>query len=178
MIVYLKNGKGLLYEDQCRGYWENNSTEGHGVDAGLMRGLVDFFMRNGVVVNNDFEYTKIIDIGCGDGSYTKYLKDAGFDCVGYDGNPYTVQLTNGLCKVADFSIKQDLGKFNWVLSLEVAEHIPAEFEDVFIDNLHRHNTEGIILSWALPSHGGDGHVNPKENDYVIEINYRIRLYTR
>ncbi len=142
-----------------RGFWENNSTEGHGVDFGLMGGLVKFFSK----VNAK----TIIDIGCGEGSYTRYLQGGGFYVEGYDGNPYTPKITNGLCDVADFSVPQFFGLFDWTLSLEVAEHVPQKFEDIFINNLHIHNTKGMVLSWSIPSFGGDGHVNSRDNDYVI-----------
>jgi len=35
-----------------------------------------------------------------------------------------------------------------------------------MENLHRHNTCGIVLSWALQGQGGTGHVNEQNNDYV------------
>jgi len=144
-----------------RGFWENNSTEGHGVDQGLMKGLADFFHSN--------SYHKVvIDIGCGEGSYTKYLNEHGIYCEGYDGNRYTPVITNGLCHVADFSQEQHLGSYEWAMCLEVAEHIPAKYEDIFLDNLHRHNVDGIVISWSIPEFGGDGHVNPKPNSYVID----------
>ncbi len=41
-----------------------------------------------------------------------------------------------------------LNKYDWIISLEVAEHIPAQFESIYIDNLVKHAKEGIILSWA------------------------------
>jgi 2-polyprenyl-3-methyl-5-hydroxy-6-metoxy-1,4-benzoquinol methylase len=160
-------GKDFTLKILSNGAWEGKENLPHGVDEGLAKGLESFFMQNGIVINNDFEFTKIIDIGCGTGYYVNYLRNSGFDCTGFDGNPFTEEITNGLCKIADFSVPQNLGIFNWVISLEVAEHIPSEFEDVFIDNLHRHNTEGMILSWSIPSFGGDGHVNPKDNEYVI-----------
>ena len=53
-----------------------------------------------------------------------------------------------------------------VLSLEVGEHLPKEFEDAFIENLHRHNARGMVLSWATKGQGGTGHVNEQDNDYV------------
>ncbi|KAK7004452.1 hypothetical protein BgiMline_005973, partial [Biomphalaria glabrata] len=40
--------------------------------------------------------------------------------------------------------------YDWILSIEVAEHIPAKFEEIYLDNLVRHAREGIILSWAVP----------------------------
>ena len=36
----------------------------------------------------------------------------------------------------------------WILSLEVAEHIPAQFESIYIDNLVKHAKEDIILAWT------------------------------
>jgi hypothetical protein len=55
-----------------------------------------------------------------------------------------------------------------VLSLEVAEHLPVQYEDIFINNLDKLNKKGIVLSWALEGQGGDGHVNEKNNNYVKE----------
>ena len=62
----------------------------------------------------------------------------------------------------------DLGKtFDFVLSLEVGEHIPKEFEDTYINNVLKHSHNYVLLSWAIPNQGGDGHVNEQPNDYVI-----------
>jgi SAM-dependent methyltransferase len=144
-----------------RGYWEGKEGLPHGVDLGLAKELARFFSKN----NADL----VFDLGCGNGFYTHYLNNyGGMLCEGYDGNPFTKELAGDNCYVADLSVPQEFGKANWVMSLEVAEHIPEEFEDVFIDNLHRHNTEGIVISWSIPTFGGDGHVNPKENSYVID----------
>jgi len=49
----------------------------------------------------------------------------------------------------------------WILSLEVAEHIPAQFESIYIDNLVKHAKEDIILSWAKLGQSGHSHVNNK-----------------
>jgi hypothetical protein len=51
----------------------------------------------------------------------------------------------------------------------VAEHIPPEYESIFIENLISCNRKGIILSWAIPGQGGHGHFNEKPNDYVIDL---------
>jgi len=40
--------------------------------------------------------------------------------------------------------------YDWVISLEVAEHIPAESEAIYLDNIVRHAREGVVLSWAVP----------------------------
>jgi len=48
----------------------------------------------------------------------------------------------------------------------VGEQIPKIYEDVFIDNLHRNNKYGMILSWAIQGQGGDGHINEQSNEYI------------
>ena len=58
--------------------------------------------------------------------------------------------------------------YDWIMSLEVGEHLPKEFEDVFIENLHNNNKKGIVLSWAIIGQGGRGHINEQNNDYIKE----------
>jgi len=52
------------------------------------------------------------------------------------------------------------------MSLEVGEHLPPQFEDIFISNLHNNNTCGMVLSWAVKGQGGHGHFNEQNNDYI------------
>lgn len=54
-----------------------------------------------------------------------------------------------------------------VLCLEVAEHIPQQHEEVFLQNLDRHNRQGIVLSWS-DNEGGNGHVNRRSNRWVVD----------
>ena len=143
------------------GFWEENNFDRHSVDDILCNSLIEFFKDN---------YTEsIIDIGCGTGYYTKRLKEH-FDCDGYDGNPYTEELTNGLCKVLDFTKPTEFAKkYDAVLCLEVVEHIPKELEFNFLDNIFNIFPEVIVLSWAIHGQGGDGHINEQPNDYVISV---------
>ena len=141
------------------GAWDNDTEEGHGVDEGLANGIAKFILQQRGKI--------VIDIGCGNGFYTRVMNSHnGISCAGFDGNPNTPEITHGVCRVADFSKPQYLGLYDWVLSLEVGEHIPEEFEDIFLDNLCRHALTGIILSWAIPGQGGDGHVNCRDNKYI------------
>ena len=151
-----------------RGYWENDTTEGHGHDENLAKGILDFIYDETCHYEEEpCEHISIIDIGCGDGFYTKYLNNYGVDCEGYDG-----AITGRKCKVVDFSLPHAFLEtrfmtYDWVLCLEVGEHIPKEFEQIFLDNLISFNPDVIILSWSIPEYGGDGHVNSRPNEYII-----------
>jgi hypothetical protein len=125
----------------------------HHFDRALAEALGSFFAGSG-----------IIDFGCGDGSYVRALRHAGIDARGYDGNPLCESISN--CRTLDLAVAVNVGPAPWVLSLEVGEHIPREFEATFIDNVCRHCLIGAVISWAVPGQPGIGHVNCRGNDYI------------
>jgi len=138
----------------------------HFNDYRLAEALPDFFKENNIV--------SIMDCGCGTGFYVNQLRSKGFDeAQGCDGNPGTKEP----CIVADLSKPDFLANtkmsgrtFDCVMSLEVAEHLPPEHEQAFLDNLTGIAKENgcIILSWAKKGQGGLGHVNEQNEDYVLE----------
>lgn len=123
----------------------------HHFDAGLSKAIVSYLKEQGCKT--------IVDVGCGDGRYTQDFIANGFDAFGIDGNPNTKEITDGLCSVCDVSKPVYFTPQDWVVCLEVGEHIPKEFQDTFIDNLVKLAKDGIILSWAGTGQNGFGHVN-------------------
>ena len=144
--------------DNKTGIWLNDSLIGHGYDVPLSNALLDILRKN--------QIEDVYDFGCGHGLYTKNFIKNNIMCEGYDGNPNTQQLTDNVCSVLDLSKSFTLSKKEYVITLEVGEHIPKEYEHIFIDNVHKHNSKGIILSWAVLGQGGDGHVNCQNNEYI------------
>jgi cyclopropane fatty-acyl-phospholipid synthase-like methyltransferase len=142
------------------GYWQGiEASSQHVYDSALGDGLTQFFL--------DENAKSVVDFGCGMGNYVKTFQQNNITAMGFDGNPNTPALTNNLCNILDLSVpKQFDEKFDWVMSLEVGEHLPQQFEDIFIQNLHNNNTSGIVLSWAVKGQGGHGHFNEQNNDYV------------
>lgn len=85
----------------------------------------------------------------------------------FDGAPYCEETTDGRVKFLDLSVPiYHLKQYEWIISLEVAEHISQEYESIYLDNLARHSLEGIILSWAKIGQLGHSHVNNRNFDYV------------
>jgi len=86
----------------------------------------------------------------------------------YDGAPFVEEVTDGKVNFMDLSAPQyGYPIFDWVLSFEVGEHIPAQFEDIFLDNVVRHAREGVVLSWATIGQRGYSHVNNKNLSSVV-----------
>ncbi|GAG70596.1 unnamed protein product, partial [marine sediment metagenome] len=98
------------------------------------------------------------------------FKSYGWPIVhGYEGTPDINSLG-----IYDDIMHLDLTKRRWVdikysfvLCLEVGEHIPAQHEQVFLDNVAEFTSKDLIFSWAVPGQGGKGHFNEQPNDYII-----------
>jgi hypothetical protein len=107
-----------------------------------------------------FHRQSVYDFGAGLGWYGRALlsnETDGYRLASYqafDGATNIESIVaDGFVKYLDLSQPVNLPMKDWVLSLEVGEHIPVQFESIFIQNLHRHNRNGIILSWAVQGNG-------------------------
>jgi len=149
-----------LFPIDEKGSWITDDPQ-HCFDQGLNTSLLNFLKGNSV-----------FDFGCGDANYLKQLKLVCPKVSGCDGNPHTEQLTDGIGFTADLSLSQSFGEYDWVTSFEVGEHIPKEFEDVFIDNLCNHAKKGIVMSWGYPGQPGEGHINCQTSEHIIEQLYK------
>ena len=75
-----------------------------------------------------------------------------------------------LVKNLDLSKEFDLHKkYDVVISLEVAEHIPKQYESIYINNITSHCGKRLVFSWAQPGKGGKGHVNEQDQDYALQV---------
>ncbi|KAF2358235.1 hypothetical protein FHG87_011007 [Trinorchestia longiramus] len=87
---------------------------------------------------------------------------------GFDGALNIDDVSGGFIEHADLSDEGLwLGRqWDWVMSVEVGEHIHHNYENFFLDNLVRHACKGIILTWAVRGQPGHHHINNHNNDYI------------
>jgi SAM-dependent methyltransferase len=111
----------------------------------------------------------IVDVGCGDGTWLSVFRDLGIaDVVGLDGDYVDrreLQIPLGQFKATDLSSRFELRRtFDLAMSLEVAEHLPPESAEGFIDSLTR-LAPVVLFSAAIPLQGGTHHLNERWPDY-------------
>ena len=87
----------------------------------------------------------------------------------YDGAGNVAEWTDGFVKFFDLrSPLLALPRAQWVLSLEVGEHVAAQHEGAVLRNLAAHACRGIILSWGVLGQHGQGHVNNHRPRYIAD----------
>ena len=155
----LKRSEALLDIGKS-GRWKGANFN-HIIDESFGNTLVTLLKENKI--------SSITDLGCGTGGYINMITDAGIDAHGFDGNPNTEELdvSGGLCVgPVDLTKERAWNMTDAAMSIEVAEHIPAQFEDKFVKNLVGSARDLVILSWAVPGQVGEGHVNGKTGEAV------------
>lgn len=142
------------------GYWYKNTASNFHIDCKGVKDWLLGFLR-------EDKTGLIYDLGCGTGYYLSELsKDGHLKLIGVEADPLQLKTTfpihaHNLTKDLPYTDK------GIVICLEVAEHIPQRYEQQLIDNMTKLCNGYLILSWAIPGQMGLGHVNCKDNDYVI-----------
>jgi SAM-dependent methyltransferase len=103
----------------------------------------------------------ILDVGCGLGHWLNEFNNNGVkDIVGIDGD----HVPRNKLEIARF-IPHDLTlsfnldrKFDLAISLEVAEHLPTQRAEAFIEDITKH-APVVLFSAAIPGQDGTGHIN-------------------
>ncbi|GAB4382524.1 MAG: hypothetical protein Kow00121_42920 [Elainellaceae cyanobacterium] len=115
----------------------------------------------------------VLDVGCGTGNWLAVFNEFGVqDYLGIDGDYVdleALQIPKDRFIPHDLKVPFELNqKFDLVMSVEVAEHLPAELADSFVQSLTRLSSV-VLFSAAIPYQGGTGHINEQWLEYWVEI---------
>jgi SAM-dependent methyltransferase len=117
--------------------------------------------------------TSVLDIGCGVGAWTSAFVDCGVgDVVGVDGDYVdrrSLMIPESCFQAHDLTRPLDLRRrFDVVVCLEVAEHIPPDAAGTLVDSVTAHS-DFVLFSAAVPGQGGTHHVNERWPSYWRDL---------
>jgi hypothetical protein len=141
------------------GFWIEQDDDQHVFIPELSEEIINYVSKNDIKT--------VYDFGCGKADYLYELTQfyPSIIATGFEGHQVDAVFSNVVKK--DLSTPFDMPPAELVISIEVGEHIPKEFEQTFIDNITKSATKNIIISWAIVGQTGNGHINCQNNDYII-----------
>lgn len=142
------------------GYWNGQTAHVHHVHSKELSNWICKFFE-------DKQQAIFYDMGCGLGNYLKDLKEYGYhNLLGFEGNIPKNKVFDKI-EQRDLTVPFQKSKKGHVISLEVGEHIPAEYMNVYLDNICNNCSNYLITSWAIRGQEGFGHVNCLDNLEII-----------
>ncbi len=144
------------------GYWAKEQAPKYHIHSeNLSKWICNFL--------NDHKDHQIYDFGCGLGNYLNDLYNQGFaHLTGIEADPID---TKRQFEILQLNLTESitLDRKGIIICLEVGEHIPKQYQNVFLQNLKNNCDKYLICSWAVRGQGGYGHVNELNNDEIIPL---------
>jgi len=132
------------------------------LDKGLLRGLI----RHVWQPSYDGEKMSMADFGAGGGQYSTWLNETGLiESFAFDGSKQANTWVSQINLIADNHLWRT---FDWVMCLEVGEHVPKQFSGMLLSNIQRHARKGIVMSWSNDWEG-IGHVNCLPQEQFVAL---------
>jgi SAM-dependent methyltransferase len=115
----------------------------------------------------------VVDVGCGTGAWLHAFEEVGVrDILGLDGayvDKRVLQIDSNNFRSCDVSRPITMDRtFDLAVSIEVAEHLPAESSRTLVDSLTT-LAPAVVFSAAVPGQGGVGHINEQWPDYWAQL---------
>jgi SAM-dependent methyltransferase len=113
-----------------------------------------------------------VDVGCGIGTWLSAAQQLGASIVGLDGeyvDRSLLRIPTSAFVAHDLTTPlPDLGRFDLAMSLEVAEHLPAQRAASFVAEVAA-LSDVVLFSAAIPGQGGRHHVNEQPQSYWVAL---------
>jgi len=177
---YFSDSKGKKFrssdgKEQRWGY-QNPTGEWHGCGpiVGAWNEIFNLSKRN--TDSTESGPCKALDVGCGRGQFTTYMRDIGIDAHGFDFSEWAIRNLYPRCdkewvRVHDATQKWPYGDktFDLVIVLDLLEHIYLEDIDFILDEMYRVARKWIFLQIATVGMSEKGYIIKKGENIPIEL---------
>lgn len=111
----------------------------------------------------------LLDLGSGTGAMVERARSMGIEAFGIDR---LAEATNPHYFQWDLGWPLDLDAlYDWIVTIETAEHLPSEAAPIFCDTIARHLVVGgkLVFTAAGPGQAGEDHINCRPGYYWREL---------
>jgi len=110
----------------------------------------------------------LLDLGSGAGHYLRAFAHRGVRVFGLEASPTGVAASGDGVLAMNYDLKKPLflsTRFDIVMCVEVAEHIPKRYSETLVKSICRHASKYIIFTAAPPGTLGLDHINCQPEDF-------------
>lgn len=150
----------MIYGDK---FFKRRYSKYHDNEVALAKKWYDYFKPE-----------RVVDLGCGIGSYLCGFQECGADVSGIEYGfdyalPYIPDEVEYCISYGDLTVPVwHVGTHDLVISIEVAEHLPESAADAFCANVVSFAEKNILITAAGIGQAGMGHINLQHKDYWIK----------
>ena len=123
-------------------------------------------------IDQNVDGNSIGDLGCGWGVMISELKERGWEVWGLDLNSKRIKIVPKNIKdnvwIGDLITTKNLKKSDVALTIEVAEHLSIDTEDLFIKQLMKLDADTIVMTVATTGQEAKSHFNIKPRRMWID----------
>jgi methyl halide transferase len=137
---------------------------------------------------------KALDVGCGEGFYSKYLVENGFDVIGIDFSEIGINIARSNAPGVDFRVidaaNEDLtqlGKFDFCLEWSIMHCIPPEQRSQYVANIAKIMNPGALYLSTSFNYQSEKHGTPGKRErttsggtklWFLSLNEAIGLFNQ
>lgn len=118
------------------------------------------------------EPRSLLDLGSGAGHYLRAFKAHGVDSLGLEASEAGITASGDQVLALAFDLRRPVRlsrRFDLVMCVEVAEHIPARFSRRLVESICSNADRFVLFTAAPPGTPGSDHINCQPGDYWIGL---------
>lgn len=116
--------------------------------------------------------SSVLDLGSGAGHYLRAFNEIGIRSLGLEASPAGVAESGSTVLAIGFDLRRPVHlslRFDTVMCIEVAEHIPHRFSRVLVDSICRNAAQYVVFTAAPPGTVGSDHINCQPESFWVSL---------
>jgi SAM-dependent methyltransferase len=123
-------------------------------------------------IQSKLEPKSVLDLGSGAGYYLREFAQFGVEALGLEASPAGVSSSGSNVLALSYDLRRPVHlsrRFDVVMCIEVAEHIPKRSSDVLVESICSNANRFVVFTAAPPGTPGADHINCQPDEFWFAL---------